>query len=145
MGFIHSKTHNSAELEGALMYSSEPVHLNLSNVDEQNLCTEHSVTIVMTSSPTQLFRSAGSFIFLLSIVVASFDLSAQSQSKASSQTQSAMASLPDTQQAFRFEVASIHPRESGRDEPSNRQMLPGGHFVATATTARALVRKIALQ
>jgi uncharacterized protein (TIGR03435 family) len=94
----------------------------------------------MTSSPTQLFRSAGSLIFLLPIIVASLHLSAQSQSKASLQTQSLTASQPDTEQAFRFEVASIRPRESGRDEPSNRQMLPGGHFVATATTVRALIR-----
>jgi uncharacterized protein (TIGR03435 family) len=41
---------------------------------------------------------------------------------------------------MRFEVASIRPRQSGGDESSNRQMLPGGRFVATATTARTLIR-----
>jgi uncharacterized protein (TIGR03435 family) len=41
---------------------------------------------------------------------------------------------------MRFEVASIHPHRSSGDEPSNRQMLPGGRFVATATTARTLIR-----
>jgi uncharacterized protein (TIGR03435 family) len=41
---------------------------------------------------------------------------------------------------MRFEVASIYPHRSSGDEPSNRQMLPGGRFVATATTARTLIR-----
>jgi uncharacterized protein (TIGR03435 family) len=46
----------------------------------------------------------------------------------------------DAQPSLRFEVASVRPRQSGGDEPSNRQMLPGGRFVATATTARTLIR-----
>jgi uncharacterized protein (TIGR03435 family) len=37
-------------------------------------------------------------------------------------------------------VASIRRRESSSDEPSNRQVLPGGRFVATATTVRTLIR-----
>jgi uncharacterized protein (TIGR03435 family) len=41
---------------------------------------------------------------------------------------------------LRFEVASIRPHQSAGDEPSNRQILPGGRFVATATTARTLIR-----
>ena len=121
------------------MYS-EPVRPNLDKLRERNLYTDLSVSMMMTSSPTRLFRSAGSLIFLFTLFVALVHPSAQSQSKAPIQTQFPPASLPDTEPAFRFEVASIHPRESGRDEPSNRQMLPGGHFVATATTVRALIR-----
>jgi uncharacterized protein (TIGR03435 family) len=41
---------------------------------------------------------------------------------------------------LRFEVASIRPREASDHEPSNRQMLPGGRFVATGTTVRTLLR-----
>jgi uncharacterized protein (TIGR03435 family) len=41
---------------------------------------------------------------------------------------------------LRFEVASIRPHPFAGDEPSDRQMLPGGRFVATATTVRTLLR-----
>jgi len=41
---------------------------------------------------------------------------------------------------IRFEVTSIRPHPFAGDEPSNRQMLPGGRFVATATTVRTLLR-----
>ena len=41
---------------------------------------------------------------------------------------------------LRFEVISIHPHPFAGDEPSNRRMLPGGRFVATATTVRTLLR-----
>jgi uncharacterized protein (TIGR03435 family) len=41
---------------------------------------------------------------------------------------------------LRFEVASIRPHRFAGDEPSNRRMLPGGRFLATATTVRTLVR-----
>ena len=41
---------------------------------------------------------------------------------------------------LQFEVASIRPHPYNGDEPSNRQFLPGGRFVATATTARTLIR-----
>jgi uncharacterized protein (TIGR03435 family) len=41
---------------------------------------------------------------------------------------------------LRFDVVSIHPHPFAGDEPSNRQMLPGGRFVATATTVRTLLR-----
>ena len=93
----------------------------------------------MTTSPTKLFRAA-SFLALQVSLVVSLPLSAQSQSTASSQTQSPTASLPEAQPPLRFEVASIRPRQPGGDEPSNRQMLPGGRFVATATTVRTLIR-----
>lgn len=93
----------------------------------------------MTTSPTKLFRAA-SFLALQVSLVVSLPLSAQSQSAASSATQSPTASLPEAQPPLRFEVASIRPRQSGVDEPSNRQMLPGGRFVATATTVRTLIR-----
>lgn len=45
-----------------------------------------------------------------------------------------------TPQPLRFEVASIRPHPFAGDEPSNRRMLPGGRFVASATTVRTLVR-----
>ena len=94
----------------------------------------------MTTSPKNLFRIAGFLTPLAPLVVASFHLSAQSQSAASSPTQSPQPSQPDVQPPLRFEVASIRQRPSGGDEPSNRQMLPGGRFVATGTTVRTLIR-----
>lgn len=80
----------------------------------------------MTISPTKLLRSAGFLALMAPLVVASLPLSAQSQ--------------PAAQPPLRFEVTSIRQQQSGGDEPSNRQMLPGGRFVATATTARTLIR-----
>ncbi len=47
-------------------------------------------------------------------------------------------SAPST--PLQFEVASIRPHPYNGDEPSNRQFLPGGRFIATATTARTLLR-----
>jgi uncharacterized protein (TIGR03435 family) len=44
------------------------------------------------------------------------------------------------QPPIRFEVASIHPHPFTGDEPSDRRVLPGGRFVATATTVRTLLR-----
>jgi uncharacterized protein (TIGR03435 family) len=41
---------------------------------------------------------------------------------------------------MRFEVASIRPHVPGGNDPSNRQMLPGGRFVATATSVHTLIR-----
>lgn len=40
----------------------------------------------------------------------------------------------------RFEVASIRAHHSTGDEPSDRRILPGGRFIATATTVRTLIR-----
>jgi uncharacterized protein (TIGR03435 family) len=94
----------------------------------------------MITSPTKLFRAAGFLAQLIPFVFASFHLSAQAQSAASSQTQSPTASQPDAQPPLRFEVASIRSQQSGGDAPSNRQMLPGGRFVATGTTVRTLIR-----
>ena len=55
------------------------------------------------------------------------------------QTQSSTVS-PTAQPPLRFEVASIRPHRFAGDEPSDRQVLPGGRFVATATTVRTLIR-----
>ena len=41
---------------------------------------------------------------------------------------------------MRFEVASIRPHPFAGDEPSDRRMLPGGRFTATATTVRTFLR-----
>jgi uncharacterized protein (TIGR03435 family) len=42
--------------------------------------------------------------------------------------------------ALRFEVSSIHPHAADDNAPSDRRMLPGGRFVATATSVRTLIR-----
>jgi uncharacterized protein (TIGR03435 family) len=54
--------------------------------------------------------------------------------------QSPATSQQTAQPSLRFEVASIYPHQSSGDDPSSRQMLPGGRFVATATTVRTLIR-----
>jgi uncharacterized protein (TIGR03435 family) len=87
----------------------------------------------MTMSPTRSFRVARFLALLLPLVIASPNLSAQSQSAA--ETQSSAAQPP-----LRFEVVSIRPHQSAGDEPSNRRVLPGGRFIATATTVRTLIR-----
>jgi uncharacterized protein (TIGR03435 family) len=84
--------------------------------------------------PRNPLRTAHSLV-LLALVFASLPLSAQSPS--ASQPPSAN---PTTQPPLRFEVASIRPHPFAGDEPSNRRILPGGRFVATATTARTLLR-----
>ena len=47
---------------------------------------------------------------------------------------------PSPTPLLRFEVVSIRPHHFSGDDPSNRRMQPGGRFVATATTARTLLR-----
>jgi uncharacterized protein (TIGR03435 family) len=58
---------------------------------------------------------------------------------AGSKTQSTTLS-PAAQSPLRFEVASIRSHPFAGDEPSDRRVLPGGRFVATATTVRTLLR-----
>jgi len=84
--------------------------------------------------PEKPLRTAHTLV-LLAFAFASLPLSAQSPS--ASQPLSA---TPATQPALSFDVASIRPHPFSGDEPSNRRMLPGGRFVATATTARTLLR-----
>lgn len=90
----------------------------------------------MTTSPAKLLRTTCLLALLLPLVITLSPVSAQSQSEAPSPT----VSQPGVQLPLRFEVASIRERSSSGDEPSNRQMLPGGRFVATATTVRTLIR-----
>jgi uncharacterized protein (TIGR03435 family) len=71
-------------------------------------------------------KSLGTVRLLLSSALVSLPLCAQSPS----------AGPPP----LRFEVASIHPHRFAGDEPSDRRVFPGGRFVATATTARTLLR-----
>jgi uncharacterized protein (TIGR03435 family) len=78
------------------------------------------------------------FVLLLPLVAASFSLSARAQ--AAVPAQAPEVSQPEGETPLRFEVASIRPRESDSGEPSNRRILPGGRFVATATTVRTLIR-----
>jgi uncharacterized protein (TIGR03435 family) len=98
----------------------------------------------MTALPATLFHTARSVVLLIPLVV-SLPLSAQSQaaapaSAASVPSQPAVESEPAAQPPLRFEVASIRPHPSGGNDPSNRQILPGGRFVATATSVRTLIR-----
>ena len=81
------------------------------------------------------FRAGRSLALLLPLAIASLHLSAQSQSAAQSQTQS-----PTVQPPLRFEVASIRAHGPTGDEPSDRRILPGGRFIASATTVRTLLR-----
>jgi uncharacterized protein (TIGR03435 family) len=76
---------------------------------------------------------------LFAFAIASLPLYAQSQAACGSQLPVTTPS-PQTQPALTFEVASIHPHPFTGDEPSNRRILPGGRFVATATTVRTLLR-----
>lgn len=91
----------------------------------------------MTTLQTKSFR-IGPALAMLLLLATPLHLSAQSESR--SQTQSTTVSTPATQQPLRFEVVSIRPHRFAGDEPSNRRILPGGRFVATATTVRTLIR-----
>jgi len=75
--------------------------------------------MVMTRKSLRIVRTLG---LLLSFGIASLHLSAQSKPP------------------LRFEVASIRSHRFGGDEPSDRKVLPGGRFVATATSVRTLLR-----
>jgi uncharacterized protein (TIGR03435 family) len=72
------------------------------------------------------------FAFASVLLIASTSSVAEAQSQTKSE--------PTAQPSLRFEVASIHPHQLTGDDPSNRQVLPGGRFVATATTVRTLIR-----
>lgn len=85
-------------------------------------------------------RLGCSLVLLLLLAAAPLHLAAQSQSAVPSQSQSASASSPAAAPPLRFEVASIRPHRFAGDEPSDRRILPGGRFVATATTVRTLIR-----
>jgi len=93
----------------------------------------------MTRSPGKSFRTAQALGLLLPFAIASLLLSAESQSVGGSQTQSTTLS-PTAPPPVRFEVASIRPHRFAGDEPSDRRVLPGGRFIATATSARTLLR-----
>ena len=89
---------------------------------------------MMMPSSTKSFRVVRHLALLLPLVLAPLRLSAQPQSVGSA------ASQPTAQPPIRFEIASIHLHKFAGDEPSDRRVLPGGRFVATATTVRALIR-----
>lgn len=67
-------------------------------------------------------------------------LALQGTAAAQSHTQPTPTQLSAGSTPLQFEVASIRPHPYNGDEPSNRQFLPGGRFVATATTVRTLIR-----
>ena len=83
-----------------------------------------------------MFRAVCSIAVLFPLVIATSGLSAQPQSA----SPSAAASQPTPETPLRFEVASIRPHKLTGDDPSNRRVLPGGRFVATATSVRTLIR-----
>jgi uncharacterized protein (TIGR03435 family) len=91
---------------------------------------------MMTLPSTRSFLTGRSLALLLPVAIALLHLSALSQS----QTQSVTGSPPAAQPRIRLEVASIRPHRSTGDDPSDRRILPGGRFVATATTVRTLIR-----
>ena len=88
----------------------------------------------MTPSPAMPFCATR--LLLLPLVIASSSLATRAQSAAPPPTESATVA----QAPLRFEVISIRPHQSAVDDPSNRRVLPGGRFVATATTVRTLIR-----
>jgi uncharacterized protein (TIGR03435 family) len=92
--------------------------------------------MMMTTSPTKLLRTVHSLAILLPLVIA-LPLPAKAQSAAAP---SPTVSQPAVQPPLRFEVVSIRPHQSTGDDPSDRKMLPGGRFVATATPVRTLIR-----
>jgi uncharacterized protein (TIGR03435 family) len=67
-------------------------------------------------------------------------LAAHSQSSARPAVQSQNEPQAGGQIPLRFEVASIRAHQFNGDEPSDRKMLPGGRFVATATPLSTLLR-----
>jgi uncharacterized protein (TIGR03435 family) len=85
---------------------------------------------MMTTLPTKFFRAGRSLALLIPFAVASLHLSAQSP-------MGSQAAGPPT---LRFEVASVCLHGPAGDEPSDRRVLPGGRFVASATTVRTLIR-----
>lgn len=93
----------------------------------------------MTTSPAKLFHTSRALVFLLPLVACA-PLTAQSQAAAPTPSQSPTESQPAGPPPQRFEVASIRPHQSGGNDPSNRQILPGGRFVATATSVHTLIR-----
>ncbi len=91
------------------------------------------------AATTKLIRIASGA--LLALAIAPLQLSAQSQSATLvTSATSASAASAASQPPIRVEVASIRLNKGGGDEPSNRKVLPGGRFVATATTVRTLIR-----
>jgi uncharacterized protein (TIGR03435 family) len=83
----------------------------------------------MRTWPRKSFRAARFPGILLAFAIASSHLSAQSTTVS-----------PAEQPPLRFEVASVRPHPFAGDEPSDRRVLPGGRFVATATTVRTFLR-----
>lgn len=94
----------------------------------------------MRTSLWKLFHTSRSLAVLLPLVVASSSLRVSAQSSTSPSIQPPALSQPSAQRPLEFEITSIRPHQSGGDEPSDRKMLPGGLFVATATNVRTLIR-----
>lgn len=89
----------------------------------------------MARSPKMSIRA----LYVLILAFASLYFPGTSHLLAAYQVQSTMAT-PPAEPPIRFEIASIRPHRFAGDEPSNRRVLSGGRFVATATTVRTLLR-----
>jgi len=94
----------------------------------------------MKTSPTRSCLAGLSLTLLLPVAFGSLRASAQSPSSPSPQTESAAAPPSAEHQPLRVEVSSVRPHPYAGDEPSDRRVLPGGRFVATATNVRTLIR-----
>ena len=90
-------------------------------------------TVARVNRPMSSSASSLSIVFSF-VLVASVPATAQPPVTAAPAPQSA------AQAPTRFEVVSIHPHQLNGDDSSNRQVLPGGRFVATNTTVHTLVR-----
>lgn len=98
------------------------------NLSQWNRCANALVNQPMRSSVSSLP------FLLFSILVAVIPAKAQSTAANASVPQ------PAAQAPMRFEVVSIHPHQLNGDNSSNRQVLPGGRFVATNTSVHTLMR-----
>ena len=92
--------------------------------------------IVTTMRPSPVISFCAASFLLLPLLSVSLPRAALAQSAVPLPAEAAAVA----QAPLRFEVVSIRPHQSAVDDPSNRRVLPGGRFVATATTVRTLIR-----
>jgi uncharacterized protein (TIGR03435 family) len=98
------------------------------------------VVVMMTTTSHKLLSAFRSRAILLLIVILLSTFAASAQSTTPAPNQSPTVAQPGVPPPLQFEVASIRPHRSANDESSNRKMLPGGRFIATATSVRTLIR-----
>ena len=79
-------------------------------------------------------------LMMLALMIPVWPVLAWSQGAALPQAQSSAPAQSAAEAPLKFEVVSIRAEAPDDQEPSNRQMLPGGRFVATGTTVRTFIR-----